>query len=167
MTASEKHRTKGESHHSPEMLAAIYDLYIVRGISAAQVAKQLGLTSKNVAVGLAHRRGWKRAPEIGYRNSVQSNAAKRPKRPKITAPSVMRKSMPEAAPAETTTAPIPFIDRRMGRECAYVFGASPAWTCCGRPVVMGAEWCADHMKVVWSGEKANHGRLDRMARLGR
>jgi hypothetical protein len=52
------------------------------------------------------------------------------------------------APEEIETPPIRFLDRKMGRECAYILDMA-SLTCCGRATPLEASWCSKHRQVVF------------------
>lgn len=47
--------------------------------------------------------------------------------------------------------PKPFIDRRMGFECAWILesASNDSIECCGAPTEFGMSWCEGHLAVVW------------------
>jgi GcrA cell cycle regulator len=48
------------------------------------------------------------------------------------------------------TGRIGFASRRIGHQCAWIFGEpSDGAVCCGKPVKPGTEWCPDHWAKIY------------------
>ena len=139
------------------------------GLSAREIGEKLG-TSRDAILGHAHRyMGGLLAP--GRAKKVVVFGSKRvPTRkvlvadlamvegitpepvPEVEMPPPKPKRVVLPAPIEIETPPIRFMDRKMGRECAYILDMA-SLTCCGNKVKFGYEWCGKHAAIVWGGAR--------------
>jgi GcrA cell cycle regulator len=156
-----------------------------KGLSAAQIAKQMGNVTRNAVLGKIHRLGMAKAV---YRTPKQVNAALAPRRlPRpedgsennILAGKLMQvRRRVEAAKDPETPAPPPFRDptvingltaipeaERVRHFCRWPIGdpADPAFDYCGRPAREMRpgrfdSYCADHRTIV-SSPKQPTGRV--------
>lgn len=156
----------GLKWHTEEGAEAIRQLYIVQGLKASLVAKMLGLASHNVAIGLAHRRGWVRSAEVQRQNQRESR--KRPE-PRLKLPPVKAMKahpMPPTPSVVTQTDPKPFVERRFFSECAFIVSPDGADAMvCAAPIGQGS-YCRDHARLCWQVTRPGAQRVDRLARIG-
>jgi len=114
------------------------------GLSARQMAERIG-TTRHAIVGhyYRHLNGLGTLPKaVKPVAAVRVRAPRpRPLRP-IPAPQV------PIVVEEIETPPIRFLDRKMGRECAYILDIA-SLTCCGRATPLEASWCSKHRQVVF------------------
>jgi len=127
-------------HMSAEEKTAAIQALKVQFMSARQIAVELGTT---------------RLAVIGHAFRNMGGIGPIPKKPKgAVVIRVKRVKAPPAAilpaPIEIETPPIKFMDRKMGRECAYILDMA-SLTCCGNKVKFGYEWCGKHAAIVWGG----------------
>lgn len=146
--------------HSDEDKERMRVLYMEKGMSAGEVAKEMGLT-RNQVVGLVARAGWKRSRILREVNSAM-------KRHKSDAPKVNPKPAPKPKVAPVVVVPMkveprPFIDR--GTGCPWIVSADDApvpMACCG-PVVRGA-YCREHGAAAYLPVAPKHKDLARYLR---
>lgn len=147
--------------HSEETVSQVLDLWAA-GMSAKKIALRFDGFTKNVVIGLIHRR----YPLDRPRDSlIKPKVNTNPTRKKIRPPKaevVMVDRAPRIrtrhAKLETLSIqvgqPIRFMDRNVETQCAWIDGPSrfvPADTimCCGQPSVLGKSWCAAHQRLAW------------------
>lgn len=137
-------------------------------MSMRQIAEDLKAVSKNAIIGFVHRY-MNDAPRLSRAEAYARMRGARHKAPRASPPkpqpatisepkapqsaSPKRRLMPEAfkpaPPPLVVIEPIPFINRRMGAECAWIIDDPMATEahgirCCGSPAVDGLEWCRAH-----------------------
>ncbi len=162
---------------SEERVALLRKLW-TEGLSAAQIAKQLGGVTRNAVIGKVHRLG------LAGR-ATPSRPAKRPvraARPRPLGPSAPRLRpashlpmvvIPELEPlrfADGKTATVLTLNENM---CKYPIGdpTEADFTFCGRASACGP-YCQDHARVAYQPSQAKRRRasepdeLRRMLRLG-
>jgi GcrA cell cycle regulator len=147
------------------------------GLSASQIAKQLGGVTRNAVIGKVHRLG------LAGR-ATPSRPAKRPVRPQR--PRVIGPSAPRMRPASTLPAVIiPQLEPLRGEDgraatvltineqiCKFPIGDpnDPDFAFCGRAAA-GGPYCADHARLAYQPSQARKRRqsepdeLRRMLRL--
>ncbi len=148
------------------------------GLSASQIAKQLGGVTRNAVIGKVHRLG------LAGR-ATPSRPAKRPvrtARPRVMGPSVPRLRMPSTMPTVVIPdlEPMKFEDGRAANVltlnesmCKFPIGdpTDPDFAFCGRGS-SGGPYCADHARLAYQPSQAKKRRaagapdeLRRMMRL--
>ncbi|MBC7168785.1 GcrA family cell cycle regulator [Phenylobacterium sp.] len=134
------------------------------GLSASQIAKQLGGVTRNAVIGKVHRLGLsgRAAPSKPARPAFK---APRPQRPAATAPSAPRRiAEPVAAEAAQTPAPTRYVDEEPGSATVLTLGAhmckwpigdpsSDGFTFCGRRASEGP-YCVEHARVAYQPAQA-------------
>jgi GcrA cell cycle regulator len=130
------------------------------GLSASQIAKQLGGVTRNAVIGKVHRLGLsgRAAPSKPARPAFK---APRPARPATAAPSAPRRI---SEPVAATTAPaVPaqrYVDEAPGSATVLTLGAhmckwpigDPAletFTFCGRRTGGEGPYCGEHARVAY------------------
>ncbi|MDX2274975.1 MAG: GcrA family cell cycle regulator [Hyphomonadaceae bacterium] len=160
-----------------ERVALLRKLW-AEGLSASQIAKQLGGVTRNAVIGKVHRLG------LAGR-ATPSRPAKRPVRPQRAR--VIGPSAPRLRPATTVPAvAIPQLEPLRGEDgrtttvltlneqtCKFPIGDpnDPSFAFCGRGAA-GGPYCADHARLAYQPSQARKRRssgepdeLRRMMRL--
>jgi GcrA cell cycle regulator len=126
------------------------------GLSASQIAKQLGGVTRNAVIGKVHRLGLsgRAAPSHPSRPAFR---APRPPRP-IPAPAPRQRAM-EPRPHAPAPRPMPFVELpgtatvlTLGRHmCKWPIGdpSSTDFTFCGRRAGDESPYCTDHARVAY------------------
>jgi GcrA cell cycle regulator len=148
------------------------------GLSASQIAKQLGGVTRNAVIGKVHRLG------LAGR-ATPSRPAKRPvrtARPRVMGPSAPRLRMPSTMPTVVIPdlEPMKLEDGRAANVltlsesmCKFPIGdpTDPDFAFCGRGA-SGGPYCADHARLAYQPSQAKKRRaagapdeLRRMLRL--
>ena len=125
------------------------------GLSASQIAKQLGGVTRNAVIGKVHRLGLsgRATPSKPQRTVFKAPRPARPVAPAIAAP----RRMAEAAPQQST--PVRYIDERPGTATVLTLGAHmckwpigdpslDSFTFCGRRSDEGP-YCDEHASVAY------------------
>lgn len=138
------------------------------GLSASQIAKQLGGVTRNAVIGKVHRLGLsgRAAPSQPARPAFK---APRPARPAAQAmPSAPRRVTPIEAPSlpvAAAPAPLPaFRHEEPGSATVLTLGAhmckwpigdpsSEGFTFCGRRSSEGAPYCIEHARVAYQPQQ--------------
>lgn len=139
------------------------------GLSASQIAKQLGGVTRNAVIGKVHRLGLsgRAAPSQPARPAFK---APRPARPAAQAmPSAPRRVTPVEAPSSVPVAaapaPLPaFRHEEPGSATVLTLGAhmckwpigdpsSEGFTFCGRRSSEGAPYCVEHARVAYQPQQ--------------
>ncbi|MFN3582919.1 GcrA family cell cycle regulator [Phenylobacterium sp.] len=131
------------------------------GLSASQIAKQLGGVTRNAVCGKVHRLGLSGSatPSKPQRTVFK---APRPARPAAAAPSAPRRI---AEPATPAPAPVRYVDEAPGMATVLTLGAhmckwpigDPAmdnFTFCGRRADEGGPYCCEHAQVAYQPARA-------------
>jgi GcrA cell cycle regulator len=159
-----------------ERVALLRKLW-TEGLSASQIAKQLGGVTRNAVIGKVHRLG------LAGR-ATPSRPAKRPvraSRPRIIGPSAPRMRPPSSVPSVVIPdlEPLKFEDGRAANVltinesmCKFPIGdpTDPNFAFCGRGAV-GSPYCSDHARLAYQPSQAKKRRqsepdeLRRMMRL--
>jgi GcrA cell cycle regulator len=132
------------------------------GLSASQIAKQLGGVTRNAVIGKVHRLGLsgRAAPSKPARTVFK---APRPARPVASAPSAPRR-IAEATAVATQPQPARYVDEEPGLATVLTLGAhmckwpigDPAlesFTFCGRRTGEGP-YCQEHSQVAYQPPQA-------------
>lgn len=130
------------------------------GLSASQIAKQLGGVTRNAVIGKVHRLGLsgRAAPSKPQRTVFKAPRPARPAAMVVTAPRRMSDSSP------TPPTPVRYIDERPGTATVLTLGAhmckwpigDPAldnFTFCGRRSDEGP-YCHEHAEVAYQPAQA-------------
>ena len=130
------------------------------GLSASQIAKQLGGVTRNAVIGKVHRLGLsgRAAPSKPQRTVFKAPRPARPTAMVVTAPRRMSDSSP------TPPTPVRYIDERPGTATVLTLGAhmckwpigDPAldnFTFCGRRSDEGP-YCHEHAEVAYQPAQA-------------
>jgi GcrA cell cycle regulator len=134
----------------------------LEGLSASQIAKQLGGVTRNAVIGKVHRLGLsgRAAPSQPTRPAFRT-----PRPPRPTAPSVThrRAEAPRPEPRPTPR-PIPYIEEpgtatvlTLGAHmCKWPIGdpASSEFTFCGRRAGDEGPYCVEHARVAYQPPQA-------------
>ena len=147
------------------------------GLSASQIAKQLGGVTRNAVIGKVHRLGLsgRATPSQPQRPAFKAPRAPRPAMTSAPAPRrAIEPSMPaqlpapSLAPEEPGTATVLTLGAHM---CKWPIGdpASDSFTFCGRRSDREGPYCADHARVAYQPQQKKTGRsgasaLDRSLR---
>jgi GcrA cell cycle regulator len=136
----------------------------LEGLSASQIAKQLGGVTRNAVIGKVHRLGLsgRATPSQPQRAAFR---APRPPRP-VPPPAIPRRV--EAAPAAAAPPPVPMLPEAPGTATVLTLGAhmckwpigdpsSDDFTFCGRRVGDGP-YCDDHARVAYQPQQKRGGR---------
>jgi GcrA cell cycle regulator len=129
------------------------------GLSASQIAKQLGGVTRNAVIGKVHRLGLsgRAAPSKPARTVFK---APRPARPAAAAPSAPRRiAEPTALAAAPQPSPVRYIDEAPGMATVLTLGAhmckwpigdpsQDSFTFCGRRSGEGP-YCHEHSQVAY------------------
>ena len=130
------------------------------GLSASQIAKQLGGVTRNAVIGKVHRLGLSgRATPSKPQRTVFK--APRPARP-VSAPSAPRRI---AEPVAHHSAPVRYVDETPGTATVLTLGAhmckwpigdpsSDSFTFCGRRSDEGHPYCVDHSRVAYQPQQS-------------
>jgi GcrA cell cycle regulator len=138
------------------------------GLSASQIAKQLGGVTRNAVIGKVHRLGLsgRAAPSRPVRRPVARPAAARAPRPAAAAtpaPRIRADAEPAPAPAPPQTMPAPVDAKRMAngeyatvltlREgmCKWPIGdpSDAEFRFCGRSTRPGGAYCEAHAQMAY------------------
>lgn len=125
------------------------------GLSASQIAKQLGGVTRNAVIGKVHRLGLsgRATPSKPQRTVFKAPRPARPVTPAIAAP----RRIAEAAPQQS--APVRYVDERPGTATVLTLGAHmckwpigdpslDSFTFCGRRSDEGP-YCDEHASVAY------------------
>lgn len=128
------------------------------GLSASQIAKQLGGVTRNAVIGKVHRLGLsgRAAPSKPARPVFK---APRPQRPAVAAPAAPRRISEPAIQAEAMPTPVRYVDEAPGSATVLTLGAhmckwpigdpsSDGFTFCGRRQSEGP-YCVEHARVAY------------------
>jgi len=134
------------------------------GLSASQIAKQLGGVTRNAVIGKVHRLGLsgRATPSQPARPAFK---APRPPRPLTANPPIQRRAAPEplalvpAAPAKPVVLPTPFVEQpgmatvlTLGAHmCKWPIGdpSSDEFRFCGRRSSPEGPYCIEHANVAY------------------
>ena len=138
---------------------------LAEGLSAAEIGARMG-KSKNAILSRVHRRGWRMARDpIGgplRRTKSGKYASPSPKSPPPSVPRISGETAAPEAPAlpdlpeplppaavSSLVACVPALPAAFS-HCQYPKGDRPNWDFCQEPVaVLGAPYCATHMRICW------------------
>lgn len=130
----------------------IVDLYR-SGLGYREIARRLGIGPGTVS-GYIRRHRLANGEPTNQRDQIPIKPKKQKPLPVAKAPPKPAKVRPVRViiPDLPPQPPKPFINRRIGYECAYIEGdarISPVM-CCGAPTGGGSSWCSRHLRTVTS-----------------
>lgn len=134
------------------------------GLSASQIAKQLGGVTRNAVIGKVHRLGLsgRAAPSKPARTVFK---APRPARPAAAAPSAPRRiAEPTPLAAAPQPSPVRYVEEAPGMATVLTLGAhmckwpigdpsSDSFTFCGKRADDGQPYCVDHARVAYQPQQ--------------
>lgn len=133
------------------------------GLSASQIAKQLGGVTRNAVIGKVHRLGLsgRAAPSKPARTVFK---APRPARPVVAAPSAPRRIAEPASSLAPQTAPVRYVEEEPGMATVLTLGAHmckwpigdpslDSFTFCGRRSGEGP-YCQEHSQIAYQPPQA-------------
>ena len=134
------------------------------GLSASQIAKQLGGVTRNAVIGKVHRLGLsgRAAPSKPARTVFK---APRPARPAVAAPSAPRRIAEPVALTPVQPSPVRYVEEAPGMATVLTLGAhmckwpigDPAldnFTFCGRRTGHEGPYCMEHSQVAYQPAQA-------------
>lgn len=138
------------------------------GLSASQIAKQLGGVTRNAVIGKVHRLGLsgRATPSKPQRTTFK---APRPARAAVAAPSAPRRiAEPVSASQPVAPTPVRYIDERPGTATVLTLGAhmckwpigdpsSDGFTFCGRRTGAEGPYCVEHARVAYQPQQKKAG----------
>jgi GcrA cell cycle regulator len=132
------------------------------GLSASQIAKQLGGVTRNAVIGKVHRLGLsgRATPSKPQRTVFKAPRAPRP----VSAPSVPRR-IAEPVSSQAQTAPVRYVDEEPGMATVLTLGAHmckwpigdpslDSFTFCGRRTDEVGPYCVQHAQVAYQPAQA-------------
>src|SRR6185437_9606550 len=146
------------------------------GLSASQIAKQLGGVTRNAVIGKVHRLGLsgRATPSQPQRPAFKTPRAPRPAIAAAPAPrraieaSAMPAQLPAAAlaPEEPGTATVLTLGAHM---CKWPIGdpASDSFTFCGRRSDREGPYCSEHARVAYQPQQQKKGGRTSASELAR
>ena len=145
-----------------ERVATLKKLWL-EGLSASQIAKQLGGVTRNAVIGKVHRLGLSgRATPSKPQRTVFK--APRPARPVSASPSLPRR-IAEPLSAHPAPAPVRYVDEKPGTATVLTLGAHmckwpigdpslDSFTFCGRRTDEAGPYCHEHAQVAYQPAQA-------------
>jgi len=151
-----------------ERVAVLKKLWL-EGLSASQIAKQLGGVTRNAVIGKVHRLGLSgRATP-----SQPSRPVFRPTRPRPAAPVAPRR-VAEAAPRPQTPPPAPYVEMEgtatvltLGAHmCKWPIGdpSTDDFSFCGRRAGGEGPYCVEHARVAYQPVQRKKNSPNELAR---
>lgn len=148
----------------------------LEGLSASQIAKQLGGVTRNAVIGKVHRLGLsgRAAPAAPARPAFK---APRPARPAVShAPRRAEPAQPVHHPVPA--APLPVVHEEPGSATVLTLGAhmckwpigdpaSETFSFCGRRTGHDGPYCAEHSRVAYQPQMKKSGARTGEAELAR
>jgi GcrA cell cycle regulator len=135
-----------ESGWSETRVTTLSQLWL-DGLSASQIAKQLGGVTRNAVIGKVHRLGLSGRAAASAPSRAPRTAAPRPRRPRriaVAAPALRRPPVQTCAPAPEGPGLISDMAQLGAHLCKWPIGdpKSPAFSFCGRQA--DGRYCAAH-----------------------
>ena len=124
-----------------------------KGLSASQIAGQLGGVTRNAVIGKVHRLG---LPKRGTASRIYSKPKKSKPKQKSTPLLFRSPELPRAVIYNGLRFPpqpkqlVAFTDLKKG-QCKFIHGdpaKGKAWGYCGKPTEPGSSYCADCDRIV-------------------
>ena len=155
-----------------DRVASLKKLWL-EGLSASQIAKQLGGVTRNAVIGKVHRLGLsgRAAPAAPQRTVFK---APRAPRPAMAAPQAPRR--PEAAAQPPV--PLPAVREEPGSATVLTLGAhmckwpigdpsTDGFSFCGRRTSQEGPYCVEHARVAYQPQQKKTGRRSEESDLAR
>jgi len=139
-----------------ERVALLKKLWL-EGLSASQIAKQLGGVTRNAVIGKVHRLGLsgRATPSQPSRPAFKAPRAPRVAAPAASAPRRMAPTSPEPPPVTYVEEPGSATVLTLGAHmCKWPIGdpASDNFTFCGRRIGEGS-YCAEHARIAYQPQQ--------------
>lgn len=151
-----------DANWSDDRVATLKKLWL-DGLSASQVAKQLGGVTRNAVIGKVHRLGLggravPSAPGRAVRRPMQAVRARHPARSQAHPAKPARAASISAPVANVPEEPglIPSLTGLHGHMCRWPIGdpKSEGFSFCGRPAGEAGPYCAGHSAIAYRPGKA-------------
>ena len=152
-----------------ERVATLKKLWL-DGLSASQIAKQLGGVTRNAVIGKVHRLGLsgRATPSQPARTTFK---APRPPRPAPAQPMIARRPVEQPTAQTTASTPVPVAPRPVFRMeepgsatvltlgahmCKWPIGdpSSDNFTFCGRRSDDGTPYCLEHARIAYQPQQS-------------
>lgn len=141
------------------------------GLSASQIARQLGGVTRNAVIGKVHRLGLSGRAEPSRPRSARARTVTR----RAAARSSQRAPSLRPSPVAPATRPVAYVDTLPGTATALTLGAhmcrwpigdpvSEMFSFCGRRALGTGPYCNDHARVAYAPTKAGAADLVRALR---
>lgn len=150
-----------------ERVGALKKLWL-EGLSASQIAKQLGGVTRNAVIGKVHRLGLsgRAAPSQPSRpvfRAQRPRPAQAPSAPRRIEPAAPRPAPAAAAPAPTPVPDLPGTATVLtlgAHMCKWPIGdpATNDFSFCGRRAGEGQTYCVEHARVAYQPQQKKGGR---------
>jgi GcrA cell cycle regulator len=154
-----------------DRVASLKKLWL-EGLSASQIAKQLGGVTRNAVIGKVHR--------LGLSGRAAPAAPARPvfKPPRPARPAMVANHAPRRAEPTTPSAPsLPMVQEAPGSATVLTLGAhmckwpigdpsTDAFSFCGRRTGEGP-YCNDHARVAYQPQQKKSGKRSEESELAR
>jgi GcrA cell cycle regulator len=139
-----------------ERVALLKKLWL-EGLSASQIAKQLGGVTRNAVIGKVHRLGLsgRATPSQPSRPAFKTPRAPRPAATVAAAPRRIAPTAPEPPPVTYVEEPGSATVLTLGAHmCKWPIGdpASDGFTFCGRRIGEGS-YCAEHARIAYQPQQ--------------
>jgi GcrA cell cycle regulator len=158
-----------------ERVASLKKLWL-EGLSASQIAKQLGGVTRNAVIGKVHRLGLsgRATPAAPARPAFK---APRPARPVLSTPHQPRRAEPVVHHAPITPS-LPAVREEPGSATVLTLGAhmckwpigdpsTDGFTFCGRRTGEDGPYCIEHARVAYQPQVKKNGKRSDVADLTR
>jgi GcrA cell cycle regulator len=138
------------------------------GLSASQIAKQLGGVTRNAVIGKVHRLGLsgRATPSQPQRTVFKTPRAPRPA---VSAAPAPRRAIETSSSAMPSQPAVPYVPEEPGSATVLTLGAhmckwpigdpsSDGFTFCGRRSEREGPYCTDHARVAYQPQQKKAGR---------
>jgi GcrA cell cycle regulator len=121
-----------------------------QGMTASQIAEELGGVSRNAVIGKAHRLGLQSRPSPVKPNDDPAPVTERPA--PVAAPAPPRRLVP-ARPSADMAGKTTLLDLN-DKICKWPLGhpGEPDFHFCGKPINPGFPYCLDHCSVAYQAQ---------------
>lgn len=140
-----------------------------RGLSASQIAEELGGVTRNAVIGKAHRLGLKARPSPVKNEPVKkAAAAEKPSVPAAATPAPAPRKARTAAPTVQKPQRVTLLDLT-DRICKWPFGHPDEddFHFCGKPVNPGTPYCLEHCAEAYQAQLPRRDRRPPPPTFGR